>query len=216
MQASRSSGSMSPTPGWPSRPFRGLQAAPWQRQGDEPATAGTTRAAGIPKLPALSLRAARGHPSRPPGCSAALCPCGRASDGPLPDGRHRPRRARPGTRSKRHGQHRQLQAQRGRHHQRRDPHPQVQDPGPLRRGGGQGQRAEPGFPHLRPRQGRAGGSLEEGQREPGHLLLGVARRSFVHRPGLCGADPDRGRPRPVQPRLVPPAQPGRVMAEFGG
>ena len=37
---------------------------------------------------------------------ALLHPCGRAGDGPLPDGRHRPRRARPGTRSKRHGQHR--------------------------------------------------------------------------------------------------------------
>jgi hypothetical protein len=63
-----------------------------------PAAAGTTPAAGIPKLPALTLRAARGDPSRPPGCSAALRPCGRTGGGPLPDGRHRPRRARLSTR----------------------------------------------------------------------------------------------------------------------
>ena len=60
-------------------------------------SAGGAMAAGRAPRPRAPLHAPW-PPSRPPGCSAALRPSRRAGAGPLPDGRHRPRRARPGTR----------------------------------------------------------------------------------------------------------------------
>lgn len=173
-----------------------------------PAAAGTTPAAGIPKLPALTLRAARGDPSRPPGCSAALRP--QAAH------RRRPVAGRSPLAAKGAAEHQETvtwrtsaassAARTGRSTARSAPSASRPTPASFRSRTGPASRA--GLPPVRAGQGRARGGLEEGQREPAHLLLGVARRSVLPGPGLRGADADRGRPRPVQPRLVPPAPAG--------